>query len=851
MTLGRFLFLQSALAMVLSASSAIAQTNPLNIQPVAGGQIREVANEQELRGWLENMVWYHNYSAAEIAAVTGIAEEQIPRRLAEFGITAANRPARANDKMLVLPYPGGRHPRIGFLDGAIAPQRETKLSVFCPWDADSYAVLDFPEAVWSNLGLTYLAHTHIDTIWTKQRIALEQLEWQQQDGNFTLVRRLPNGIEIGIKVIPLQSQLRMKMWLTNGTAATLSDLRVQNCIMLKGAAGFEQQTNDNKVFKNGYALVHSADRKRWMISSWDPGHRTWGNANCPCLHADPKFPDCPPGETRWLRGWFSFYEGSDIEQELTRIESTGWKQHPLHHVTGNLVGQVRDAGSKELVPSRLYVQNVETKEFYFARSTAVAGSAITYDKQLGQSASIERHTSLSADGFQLDVPPGTYSVTAMLGKEYRPTTQIVEVGGSRVEIELPLERFANMADRGWYSGDTHVHRRMDELPTAMLAEDLNVCLPLNYWVRDSRETPTQSESNLEPAPIYIDSTHVIYPLNTEYEIFTVDGKRHTQGAVFVLNHQQPLQLAAPPVAKIAEEARRQAAILDLDKHSWNWSMMIVPVMKVDLFELSNNHHWQTQFGFPRWTLENAPPDWPEIERDAVGFTERGWTHFGFETYYSLLNCGYRLRVSAGTASGVHPVPLGYGRVYVHVGDQFSYDTWIDHLNRGQSFVTQGPLMDVRFNGQFPGATWRMPNSDNSVSITGTIESKNPLSKVEVICNGEVVAAVNGTTTVDTQGVTRMQLNHTVRTNGSSWVALRCFETSEDGPGGKLVFAHTNPVFIDVDSMPLRPRRRDVEYFYERMKSELNRNAGILSPVALAEYQEAKAIYEKLLGEAVE
>jgi hypothetical protein len=42
------------------------------------------------------------------------------------------------------------------------------------------------------------------------------------------------------------------------------------------------------------------------------------------LHADPKFPDCPPGEKRTLRGWLSFHEGDDIEGELRRIEDSGW-----------------------------------------------------------------------------------------------------------------------------------------------------------------------------------------------------------------------------------------------------------------------------------------------------------------------------------------------------------------------------------------------------------------------------------------------------------------------------------------------------------------------------------------------
>ena len=29
-------------------------------------------------------------------------------------------------------------------------------------------------------------------------------------------------------------------------------------------------------------------------------------------------------------------------------------------------------------------------------------------------------------------------------------------------------------------------------------------------------------------------------------------------------------------------------------------MMLVPVMPVDLFELSNNHVWRTKFGFPNF-----------------------------------------------------------------------------------------------------------------------------------------------------------------------------------------------------------------------------------------------------------
>ncbi len=470
-----------------------------------------------------------------------------------------------------------------------------------------------------------------------------------------------------------------------------------------------------------------------------------------------------------------------------------------------------------------------------------------YDKQLGRTNSIEKHTTLSGHPFRLNLPPGSYELEAMHGKEFLPARTKLRITDSTksVDVQLRLRRFADMASRGWYSGDTHVHRSLEELPNIIVAEDLNVALPLTQWVRDSTQIPAANGPEHKPEPKYVDRTHVIYPVNTEYEIFSIDRKRHTQGAVFVLNHKSPLKLPAPPALPIAEEARRQGAILDLDKQSWNWSLMIVPTMHVDLFELTNNHHWRTQFGFPKWTLENAP-DWPEIEIDEAGFTERGWTNFGLETYYGLLNCGFRMRVSGGTASGVHPVPLGHGRVYVHCGKTFDYPTWIRSLNAGHSFVTQGPLLDVRFNGQLAGGTWQSRSPEHAVTVAGTIDSIRPLKAVELVCNGEVVARAAPQPEKSSAGSFRTHVRITHKVKGSGWLALRCFE---DLPGDKVSFAHTNPHFIDVEGHPLRPRKSRVRYFVERMEAEIVRNENILSAEAVAEFRKARDIYKRLLRTA--
>lgn len=292
----------------------------------AGASPRRPVDDTDLRFWLENMVWHHRFSREEIGQATGLSGAAINAALERFEITPSNRPVRAADApLLVLPYPGGRHPRSGFLEGAVDPQRETKISVFTPWDPESYVVVDVPEAIWSNLGLTYLAHTHIPTLFDRENIKLELREWvRHADGTLELSRRLPNGIEFGTQVRPGQAAVRMEMWLKNGTAALLSDLRVQNCVMLKGARGFNTQTNANKVISKPYVACRAEDGRRWIITAWEPCHRPWANPPVPCLHSDPKFPDCPPGETRRLAGWLSFYEGTEIEAEFERIRRTGW-----------------------------------------------------------------------------------------------------------------------------------------------------------------------------------------------------------------------------------------------------------------------------------------------------------------------------------------------------------------------------------------------------------------------------------------------------------------------------------------------------------------------------------------------
>ena len=291
-----------------------------------GANARPARTDAELKSWLDNMA-AHRFAPSEMGTALGLSADEVTAAVRRLKV----EPARATrGSLLVLPYPGGRHPRIGFRDGAIRPQRETKVSVFAPWADGGYAVAEVPEAIWfepaGKRELLYLAHTHIPTYWDKNDVRLDPLEWtREKDGSLRVERTLPNKVTFGTKVVPAKDGVRMEFWITNGSTEKLTGLNVQMCVMLKELAGFAERSNDNKVFTKPFAACRDRTGQRWVITGWEECARAWGNPPCPCLHADPKLPDCPPGETRQVRGWLSFYEGRDIDAELKRLSKTALK----------------------------------------------------------------------------------------------------------------------------------------------------------------------------------------------------------------------------------------------------------------------------------------------------------------------------------------------------------------------------------------------------------------------------------------------------------------------------------------------------------------------------------------------
>ena len=534
-----------------------------------------------------------------------------------------------------------------------------------------------------------------------------------------------------------------------------------------------------------------------------------------------------------------------VLSSLWILLSFGWVVPALGQ---SLTGRVVDGATGDGVASRVYLQSLDDGE-YFHVAALQGGKAIPYDVRRGAK-SLEVHTTLSAHAFRATLPQaGKYRIVIEKGKAWIPHKREFSLKrGEFLDLgELELVRWINPAARGWFSGETHIHRRVDDLKTLVLAEDLNVALPLTAWVTDSQHRPDMQSRGgkvLYPAgEIRVTPQHVIWPINTEYEIFTVNGKAHTLGAVFILNHRSQLALTAPPVGVLAAEARRQGAILDLDKHNWPWTIMAAVTMDVDLFELTNNHLWRTEFLFKDWYPEYAA-DFMQLSMKEGAFTEESWIDFGFKTYYAMLNCGLKMKPTGGTASGVHPVPLGYGRVYVYLDGDFSYAKWIDGLRRGRSFVTTGPFLDVRLKAHLPGDTLSLQSEEAFAgSLSLRVDSLQPRVEVEVIYNGDVLPVSSGRGQPKGSGGFEWELGYALPKQAYGWVAVRVFE--RDAETGRSRFAHSGPFYLDRKGASSTVRQEEVDYFVGRLESELKRHWGVLPETALQEYEKARRWFRAL------
>lgn len=147
------------------------------------------------------------------------------------------------------------------------------------------------------------------------------------------------------------------------------------------------------------------------------------------------------------------------------------------------------------------------------------------------------------------------------------------------------------------------------------------------------------------------------------------------------------------------------------------------------------------------------------------------------------------------------------RVYVRSGRPLSQRRFLDSLKAGRSFATNGPLLGFTLNGKELGQELSLPAGKHELLARVRLRSIVPVSRLEIIRNGQVIAAVplRGDRT---RASTTMRFS----TDESGWYLLRARGEGTTYPVLDVYpYATTGAIYVTIGGRPIRSSS-DADFF---------------------------------------
>lgn len=472
------------------------------------------------------------------------------------------------------------------------------------------------------------------------------------------------------------------------------------------------------------------------------------------------------------------------------IQKLEWKE-PM----GTLHVSIEDvAGNK--TPARVYLTGSDGKAWApdgaFERVSVATGD----------------HYFQSAGDFIAPLPAGTATIEVAKGFQYRPQKEEVRIAADQsAAVTLRLERITDLQSNGWYSGDNHLHMNYGgvyaETPDSLLleadAEDLDVVndFPTNHNTRliDVQYFTGKPDSHSS-------ASRILY-FNEEY-------RPNFAGHLGLLNMKQfffpiydgyagtPYAADYPTNAQAFDAMHAQDAIAGY----------VHPYLLDRGGDPLKNKNYIGAREFPA-----------DVALGKVDYYDLMciWTdaYVAGEVIYRLWNLGFRVPISAGSDAMPNywrAPTIGGVRVYVHSHPPLNYKRWIDALIKGNSFVTNGPILSFAVDGHEPGDEVQV--SEPTVHVEAAVDSVVPVERLDIVENGQVVAAQ------DAEDQFHIKLSREIPVPAGAWIAARVSGPQKthlvtDG----YVYAHSNPVWLTREGRkPSSPE--DARYFVHWMDDAL-------------------------------
>ncbi len=477
-------------------------------------------------------------------------------------------------------------------------------------------------------------------------------------------------------------------------------------------------------------------------------------------------------------------------------------------------------------------------------------------------------------GETVALPPGTYTVESTRGPEYLTTRKTIEVpeGVAEHTESFHVKRWANLAERGWYSGDHHVHAagcghyesptegvEPEDMMRHILGEDLNVGCVLSWgpcWYYQKEFFEGQ-----------------IHELSTEQNLMRYD----VEVSGFPSSHAGHLCLLRlkeddyPGTTRIEEWPSWDLPVLQ-----WGKSQGGVVGFSHSGWGLQTNSKELPNFEIPPYDGIGANEYIVDVTHDAVDFISAVDTPAPYELniWYHTLNCGFRTKISGETDFPcIYGERVGLGRSYVKLDEPLDFDRWTEGIKQGRSYVSDGESHLIEFQVDevelgVEGSELRL-DAPRDVLISAQaaaylpeeltpelVNLKNrPLdhqpywhverARIDETRNVAVEVVVNGQAAARQEIVADgsfQDLKFEVPIERSSWVALRIYPSS-----------HTNPIFVLVEDQPIRASKESAEWCLKGVDQCWSQKVGNIRDsdleTAATAYDSARKTYQKIIEES--
>jgi hypothetical protein len=492
-----------------------------------------------------------------------------------------------------------------------------------------------------------------------------------------------------------------------------------------------------------------------------------------------------------------------VETQLGFAEGTITLQHASGELATGLKFDIR-----RLVPLRVRIAD-EMGRPAIARVYLTGSDGLAY-APLGSSNRISamsaEHYFHAEDQFEIELPAGETLIEATRGQEYHlSSARPILEPGKPAEVTLKLQRWTHMSRQGFWSADVHIHANYTsphhqvigprDVRLQVTGEDLNYG---NMMVANSGGAFIHDRQYFEAKAHRLSNPeHFIY--------WNEENRSSAYGHMCFMG-----------LTKLVEPFYNGFK----DTPYWDDYPANYPLAQ-QVFDqggaVSYAHPGMIP-AFDRASIKELPVDLALGQQTAMDVLSNNDETATTEMWYRLLNCGFRVGISAGTDAFTNVADhyiAGGGRVYVQIGPKFDYPAWLKGFREGRSFASNGPVISLKVNEKQPGSEIQL-DAPAEVNVQATIRTQTPLDSVQLIVNGKPVH------TAASAGKNSFEIKHKLPVTESSWIAVRAL-----GPPHRLVlndtgaFAHTSPVYATVGRQPIRISE-DVKFYRDWVERLIDR-----------------------------